>query len=559
MDLSPTPSKPAGVPLVLHFLRGLAVAMVLLPLLGWAVAWARSLPRATLDLLGGSARRGVASAPVPVDALAAAGRLAAALRFRTVRACPGCSLEADEDDPEFAASMLGMHAFLEAAFPRVHAAFTREAVGSGGYSLLFSYVPSDEISTANAAGQAQAAGAERDGGRGGGGGGGALFVSHLDVAAADEEEWVHGPFSGDIADGMVWGRGALDAKVSAMAILEGVEAVLAARESYGKGSLGSALYIALGHDEEVGGREGAAATAALLASRGVRVDLVMDEGGGVVDGRMGASGGTGDPARGEDSPEAHTALIGVTESEYSCIELLAAAGRWASQEAVAEQLCHAAAAVHEHQEAVGLSVNDPVQLRLEFSGAHVGARAPLRRVNALAHGVCDSLYEEANHGAMPGSAARFTCRLAPGDTEEDAVGRIRQLIEGHVRHCPDIVVGTCKKEGGSVSGASSLTTTSFQTLRRTIEDVLSQPHDHGLLPHGMHDTPISRVTTTQVFAETDGRHYRAAGVSDNVYQFLPLHLRGEETNRMHGVDERVPIDAYSLAVQFYAALVDALS
>lgn len=51
----------------------------------------------------------------------------------------------------------------------------------------------------------------------------ALCVSHLDVVAAGrEEEWMYGPFSGDIAEGFVWGRGALDVKVTAMALLEAV-------------------------------------------------------------------------------------------------------------------------------------------------------------------------------------------------------------------------------------------------------------------------------------------------------------------------------------------------
>ena len=534
---APPPSAP-GVPLALHFFRGLAAALAVLPVLGWAAAalahWAHRAPAPP-----------PARPAVPVDSLAAAGRLAAALRFRTVRACPGCTLEDDADDPQFAAAVRGMHAFLEEAFPRVHATFTREAVGAGGYSLLFSYVP-------------EASGSPP----GGAGAGGALFVSHLDVAAAEEEEWEHGPFSGEVADGMVWGRGALDAKVSAMAILEGVEAVLARN---GGAPLGSALYIALGHDEEDGGNSGAAATAALLAARGVRVDLVMDEGGGVVDevSRGPEEGAGGGEAEGGD--ELHTALIGVTASGYSCIELRAGVeGRWASQvegprAEAAAQLCAAAEAVHEHEEAVGLSVNDPVQLRLEFPGGHAGARAQLRRVDALAHGVCAALAEDANALARPGSAARLTCRLAPGDTEDSAVGRIRSLLDRACPGCPDVVVGTCAPSASPRHSSSSLTTASFQALRRTIEEVLSRPHDHGLLPHGMHDTPIARVATTQVYAETDGRHYRAAGVSDNVYQFLPLHLRREETNRMHGVDERVPIDAYSSAVQFYAALVDALS
>src|SRR5712691_8590911 len=39
-----------------------------------------------------------------------------------------------------------------------------------------------------------------------------LLMSHTDVVAVEPEKWTHGPFSGDIADGFMYGRGALDMK-----------------------------------------------------------------------------------------------------------------------------------------------------------------------------------------------------------------------------------------------------------------------------------------------------------------------------------------------------------
>ena len=52
-----------------------------------------------------------------------------------------------------------------------------------------------------------------------------LLMSHQDVVPA-EGEWLHEPFSGDIADGKVWGRGASDTKCSVMAFFEAVEELL---------------------------------------------------------------------------------------------------------------------------------------------------------------------------------------------------------------------------------------------------------------------------------------------------------------------------------------------
>lgn len=51
-------------------------------------------------------------------------------------------------------------------------------------------------------------------------------MSHQDVVSA-EGTWEHEPFSGDIADGKVWGRGTVDTKASVMAFLEAAEELLA--------------------------------------------------------------------------------------------------------------------------------------------------------------------------------------------------------------------------------------------------------------------------------------------------------------------------------------------
>ncbi len=55
-----------------------------------------------------------------------------------------------------------------------------------------------------------------------------LILSHLDVVAAAPEGWTHGPFDGDVADGYVYGRGAVDMKAM-VALSVGVMRLLAAR------------------------------------------------------------------------------------------------------------------------------------------------------------------------------------------------------------------------------------------------------------------------------------------------------------------------------------------
>lgn len=81
-------------------------------------------------------------------------------------------------------------------------------------------------------------------------------LGHLDVVpveAGTESKWKHPPFSGVVADNFVWSRGALDDKASVVAILEAVEWLI------GQGfEPKRTVYLAFGHDEELGGFSGAA-------------------------------------------------------------------------------------------------------------------------------------------------------------------------------------------------------------------------------------------------------------------------------------------------------------
>ena len=117
-----------------------------------------------------------------------------------------------------------------------------------------------------------------------------LLLAHLDVVPVEEGgEWPYEPFGGELAEGFVWGRGAMDDKGSALAILEALEHLL------GEGFVPRRdLWVALGFDEEVGGERGAAAVARLFVERGVRPALVLDEGLALLEGLVGGvDGGVG--------------------------------------------------------------------------------------------------------------------------------------------------------------------------------------------------------------------------------------------------------------------------
>ena len=179
--------------------------------------------------------------PIAVNVERAAETLSAAIRFQTV---------SNQDPAQFdAAQFDGLRAFLEERFPRVHHTLTHEVVND--HSLLYRW---------------KGQGDEKP----------IVLLAHLDVVPVEASalnNWTQPPFSGAIADGFVWGRGTLDDKSSALAILEAVEYLLGAGFEPAR-----TVYIAFGHDEEVSGRRGAQAMAARLHERGVEAEFVLDEG-----------------------------------------------------------------------------------------------------------------------------------------------------------------------------------------------------------------------------------------------------------------------------------------
>lgn len=108
------------------------------------------------------------------------------------------------------------------------------------------------------------------------------LLGHQDVVPISKGtlgDWKHDPFGGEIADGCLWGRGALDMKNHLMGVLESVETLI--EDGF---EPERTVYLLFGHNEEIVASpdSGALAMARLLQSRGVHLDSVLDEGGAIL-------------------------------------------------------------------------------------------------------------------------------------------------------------------------------------------------------------------------------------------------------------------------------------
>jgi acetylornithine deacetylase/succinyl-diaminopimelate desuccinylase-like protein len=103
------------------------------------------------------------------------------------------------------------------------------------------------------------------------------YLGHVDTVLADPSEWTHDPWSGDVADGFLWGRGAIDMKSQVAA--EAVAAATLARGGWRPQS--GCLKLVFVSDEETGGDVGAHWLTDTHPDR-VRCDMLLNEGGGEV-------------------------------------------------------------------------------------------------------------------------------------------------------------------------------------------------------------------------------------------------------------------------------------
>ena len=130
-----------------------------------------------------------------------------------------------------------------------------------------------------------------------------LLMSHMDVVEAGGE-WKYPPFSGAIAEGKVWGRGAADTKCSLMAFLQAAEEMMA------EGFVPECdVYLASSCTEEIGGT-GAPKLAAWLKEHGVHLFMLCDEGGSLIQDPIGGVPG-------------HFAAVGIFEKGYGDVRFVA--------------------------------------------------------------------------------------------------------------------------------------------------------------------------------------------------------------------------------------------
>ena len=436
---------------------------------------------------------------------AIADRLAQAIQYKTISGKDSVS-----SNEEF----LRFHHFLKAAFPLVHIKLAREVVG--GHSLLFTWKGRNPLLRPM------------------------LLMGHIDVVPVDpstERNWTYPPFAGRIADGYIWGRGALDDKASVLGMLEAVEHLLA--EAF---QPERTVYLAFGHDEEVGGNMGAAAIAELLESRQLQLEYVLDEGGYITEGII-------------PDVDRPVAMVGIAEKGYVSVELVVeAAGGHSSMPPNPTAIGVLSSAIHKLENSPFPSrIVLPTQKFLERVGAGMDLVRAIMTANLW---LFDPLIRR-EMDKSPWSRAMIRTTQAPtvfeaGVTDNVLPGKARAIINFRVLTGETIADVLAHVKKTIDDPAVRITPLSTQIEPSAISDMNSASFKPIELAIGA-TFPGTIIAPSLLIAATDSRHYTQ--LTNNTYRFMPIALRADDTQRFHGIDERVSIKDYENAVRFFVQLL----
>jgi len=465
-------------------------------------------------------------APLPAGEFAAAdpegavARLSGALAIKTVANWSAPNHVSEE------APFREFHAFLADAFPSVWQALDVETVST--HSLVLTWAGRNATAPPG------------------------LLLSHFDVVPVDpldEPAWAQPPFAGRVAGGFVWGRGALDTKISLLGILEAVRDLLA--EGF---QPERTLILAFGHDEEVGGQHGAAAIVRHLQARGVhKAAFVLDEGGAVM--LEGFRPFTAKPV----------AVIGTAEKGMANIEMeVTTKGGHASMPPLDGSSVGSIVS-----RVLGRIDRAPINpAMLPPTGDLLRAMAPeaplllrplLRNVGnpvlgKLVAQVMGAVSPEASsmtrttvattvvksgvaQNVLPQYAfVNFNARIMPGETRQEALHYIN--ITGVANDAPFVKLAMTM-QGQDPSPVSDCRGAVFARIAQAALETLQDPEI------GMMAAPYL------VMGGTDSRYY--AELTPEVFRFSPIMINktAGDLGRIHGNDERVAVADYLKAIRFF--------
>jgi len=364
----------------------------------------------------------------------------------------------------------------------------------------------------------------------------AVLMAHYDVVPVDEAKWEKPPFAAVLEDGVLWGRGTLDTKVTLNAILSAANHLISQGWQPEKD-----IYFAFSGGEEVNGK-GAVNIVNYFTEHGIQPAIVVDEGGAVVENVF---PGVKEPC----------GLIGIAEKGMinAQFKTLSGGGHASSPPVKTPigTLAKACRSILEHP--FKMHITKPAAEMFDTLGrrstflykvifANLWCFAPvLDLICRLSGGELNALVRTTvAFTQMEGSNARnvippeakmvANMRLNPADSVQSALEYLRATVKD-----PAVEVSALES-----SEPSPISETGCEAWNKVAAAVAETWRGCVVAPYLMVQC-------------SDSRHYR--DLSRHVYRFSAMDLTAEERRSIHGNNERIRVETLHRSVEFYIRLM----
>lgn len=348
------------------------------------------------------------------------------------------------------------------------------------------------------------------------------------------EEWDFAPFSGAVANGRIYGRGAIDMKGMLFSLMESLNNLIKTNHKPQRD-----IYLAFGFDEEVGGQNGAVQIANYFKTKNLTFDAVYDEGGLIL--QKGSVAGI----------DADVAVIGCAEKGFLSIKIKVKGLGGHSSMPPAESAIGKAALIMQRLEDDQMK---PMITPLinEFFTNIGGSMSFVNRMGIsnqwlLKPVLLSQLTKNNSTNALVRTTTALTMmkgsdapnvlspevefvvnfRLLPGNTVKEVKDHIAKATKGF-----DVEI----EEIDNVKEASAVSSTNTKAFK-LIESGIREIH------------PAAIATPYLTVGATDAYKYQI--VSKNIYRFMPIKITDAEKQSIHSTNEYISIENYMKMIHYF--------
>lgn len=363
-----------------------------------------------------------------------------------------------------------------------------------------------------------------------------VFMAHYDVVPVDEEKWEKPPFEGIIEDGVLWGRGTLDTKVTMNAALS------AANHLIKQGFVPeNDIYFAFSGGEEINGK-GAPNIVAWFRDHGIVPALVLDEGGAVVEG---AFPGVKQP----------TAMIGIAEkgminAQYRCSSN---GGHASSPKPHTPVGILAAACKKVEDHPFKAHIQGPAALMFDTLGRHSTLLYRIIFANMWCFSWVIDLLGRLSGGeinAMVRTTSAFT--QMQGSDARNVIPTEATMV-ANMRLNPSDSVASALAYLQKTVGDDRVEITALECHEPSPVSEVDCPAWDKVASAVANTWPECIVTPYLMVQCADARHYR--DLSNHVYRFSAMDMTAEERATVHGNNERIRLESIVKSTEFYIHLI----